>query len=188
VASELERIREFALANEQRFSRSSVSTRSAPTGEQVPDKRRSLVLSELGEINTLFRARLAQAMNHVVEHFRLGDLSPTGVDVQMTATNHGEFFRPHIDSSSERFRSRRLSFVYFFHEEPVPFSGGALRLYDVNSYDDAARALAPSRVINPQQNAIVFFPSQFLHEIEEVDVPSRRFADSRFTLNGWIHW
>jgi Rps23 Pro-64 3,4-dihydroxylase Tpa1-like proline 4-hydroxylase len=39
----------------------------------------------------------------------------------------------------------------------------------------------------PQQNQIVFFPCSVLHEITPVECPSRAFADSRFTLNGWLH-
>ncbi|MBE9012911.1 2OG-Fe(II) oxygenase, partial [Pseudanabaenaceae cyanobacterium LEGE 13415] len=40
--------------------------------------------------------------------------------------------------------------------------------------------------IQPINNSIIFFPSHFLHEVLPVSCPSRQFADSRFTLNGWI--
>ncbi|HEY2383822.1 MAG TPA: proline hydroxylase, partial [Terriglobia bacterium] len=33
---------------------------------------------------------------------------------------------------------------------------------------------------------IVFFPCEQLHEITSVKCPSQLFADSRFTLNGWL--
>jgi Rps23 Pro-64 3,4-dihydroxylase Tpa1-like proline 4-hydroxylase len=39
----------------------------------------------------------------------------------------------------------------------------------------------------PQQNQIVFFPCSVLHEITAIECSSRAFADSRFTLNGWLH-
>jgi SM-20-related protein len=42
-------------------------------------------------------------------------------------------------------------------------------------------------MIVPQPNQIVFFPCSLLHEITPVECPSRAFADSRFTLNGWLH-
>ena len=41
--------------------------------------------------------------------------------------------------------------------------------------------------ISPQQNDIVFFPCGCLHEVRPVACPTHAFADSRFTLNGWIH-
>jgi Rps23 Pro-64 3,4-dihydroxylase Tpa1-like proline 4-hydroxylase len=37
------------------------------------------------------------------------------------------------------------------------------------------------------QNQIVFFPSETLHEVLPVECPSGEFADSRFTVNGWLH-
>jgi Rps23 Pro-64 3,4-dihydroxylase Tpa1-like proline 4-hydroxylase len=41
--------------------------------------------------------------------------------------------------------------------------------------------------IEPRQNQIVFFPCSTLHEITPVQCGSRDFADSRFTVNGWLH-
>jgi Rps23 Pro-64 3,4-dihydroxylase Tpa1-like proline 4-hydroxylase len=41
--------------------------------------------------------------------------------------------------------------------------------------------------IPPRQNQIVFFPCSVLHEITPVKCSSGAFADSRFTLNGWLH-
>src|SRR6184192_3632415 len=43
------------------------------------------------------------------------------------------------------------------------------------------------RNIVPRQNQLVAFPSCLAHEITLVDCPSRAFADSRFTVNGWFH-
>jgi Rps23 Pro-64 3,4-dihydroxylase Tpa1-like proline 4-hydroxylase len=41
--------------------------------------------------------------------------------------------------------------------------------------------------LTPPQNSIVFFPSSYLHEVMPVSCPSRAFADSRLTVNGWLH-
>jgi Rps23 Pro-64 3,4-dihydroxylase Tpa1-like proline 4-hydroxylase len=43
------------------------------------------------------------------------------------------------------------------------------------------------QTIEPRQNQIVLFPCSVLHEITPVKCPSRAFADSRFTMNGWLH-
>ena len=43
------------------------------------------------------------------------------------------------------------------------------------------------QTIVPQQNQIVFFPCELLHEITPVNCESRQFADSRFTLtDGYV--
>jgi Rps23 Pro-64 3,4-dihydroxylase Tpa1-like proline 4-hydroxylase len=42
------------------------------------------------------------------------------------------------------------------------------------------------QTIVPRQNQIVFFPCELLHEITPVECASQLFADSRFTLNGWL--
>jgi Rps23 Pro-64 3,4-dihydroxylase Tpa1-like proline 4-hydroxylase len=72
--------------------------------------------------------------------------------------------------------SRELTFVYYGHREPLPFTGGELRMID----GDAA-------TIVPHQNSIVFFPSHYLHEVMPIYCPSGRFEDSRLTFNGWLH-
>jgi Rps23 Pro-64 3,4-dihydroxylase Tpa1-like proline 4-hydroxylase len=76
--------------------------------------------------------------------------------------------------------------VYFFHREPKQFAGGELRIHDArlgsNGYESEGRYQA----IAPEQNQIVFFPCELMHEITAVNCPSRQFADSRFTLNGWL--
>ncbi len=59
-------------------------------------------------------------------------------------------------------------------------------------YDDVVRdgklARAPSfRTIEPAHNRIVLFWAKTMHEVTPVRVPSRAFADARFTVNGWIN-
>jgi Rps23 Pro-64 3,4-dihydroxylase Tpa1-like proline 4-hydroxylase len=107
----------------------------------------------------------------------------THVEAQLTASNDGDFFCPHSDNSHEKVVSRTLTFVYFFHREARPFEGGELLLHD--SYGDCQTG--NYQTIVPQQNQVVFFPCSALHEITPVVCPSKAFADSRFTLNGWLH-
>jgi Rps23 Pro-64 3,4-dihydroxylase Tpa1-like proline 4-hydroxylase len=108
-------------------------------------------------------------------------------EVQITASNDGDFFREHCDDGQELIASRRLTFVYFFHREPNQFEGGELRLHD--SVHSGAHAVSAGsyQTIVPRQNQIVFFPCATLHEITPVQCPSGAFADSRFTVNGWLH-
>jgi Rps23 Pro-64 3,4-dihydroxylase Tpa1-like proline 4-hydroxylase len=42
------------------------------------------------------------------------------------------------------------------------------------------------QAVEPRNNSIVFFLSRYLHEVLPVSCPSKAFADSRFTINGWV--
>jgi len=110
----------------------------------------------------------------------------TRVEAQITASNDADFFGAHCDDAQELIASRRLTFVYFFHGEPRQFEGGELRLHDSPGSEQKV-STGSYQTIVPQQNQIVFFPCSVLHEITPVECPSRAFADSRFTLNGWLH-
>ena len=118
---------------------------------------------------------------------RLGHKAfPVGrIELQVTASNDGDYFRLHQDSDGKD--TRELSFVYFLHGEPRRFSGGELRLYETRVIDGRVLPADHSRTISPRQDTITFFPSLNEHELLPVRVPSRKFADSRFTVNGWIH-
>jgi Rps23 Pro-64 3,4-dihydroxylase Tpa1-like proline 4-hydroxylase len=80
-----------------------------------------------------------------------------------------------------------MTFVYFFHREPRQFEGGELRLHDSRGGSELHTSAGTYQSIVPQQNQLVFFPCSVLHEITPVECSSRAFADSRFTLNGWLH-
>jgi Rps23 Pro-64 3,4-dihydroxylase Tpa1-like proline 4-hydroxylase len=77
--------------------------------------------------------------------------------------------------------------VYFFHREPKTFRGGDLRIYDSRWENGRYEPTENYRNIVPRQNQMVFFVSSLAHEITPVECPSGAFADSRFTVNGWIH-
>ena len=93
----------------------------------------------------------------------------------------------HTDNDASAVSSRAITAVYFFHREPLAFSGGELRIMDTVREPNQVRALGPSRIVHPLQNQIVFFPSGLLHEIQPVQVRPNDFCNSRFTVNGWLH-
>lgn len=156
-------------------------------GYQDPDARRSRVLYDLGHFRDLFARRLLTFLPHVLTRLGQPDFPVAHVEIQLTATNNGEFFRAHADDGAGPAASRHVTFVYFFHREPRGFAGGELRLFDTIADNGRRVAAGPYRVIYPLQNQVVFFPSGCLHEILPVACPSGDFADSRFTVNGWLH-
>jgi SM-20-related protein len=122
----------------------------------------------------------------VLEKLGMDDFPITDVEAQITASNDGDFFLLHDDNGSEGVSARRLTFVYFFHGEPRQFEGGQLRIHDAHLKEGEYVSDGTFETIVPQQNRIVFFPCELQHEITAVTCPSQLFADSRFTLNGWL--
>jgi len=179
---ELDELVAYALQHEPEFQRSEVISAGGDPGVIDNDHRRSRVLMDLGKHQEVILERVRCVLPRVLEQLGIEEFPITHVEAQITASNDGDFFKAHSDDAQEMIASRRITFVYFFHREPRPFDGGELRVHDSGS--DLGRGY---QTIVPQQNQIVFFPCSALHEITPVRCPSRAFADSRFTLNGWLH-
>jgi Rps23 Pro-64 3,4-dihydroxylase Tpa1-like proline 4-hydroxylase len=175
----------YALAHERDFRVSEVVPAER---ESVIDDhyRRSRVLMNIGAPEEDIVGRLNACLARVLR--RLGrDACPIAhVDVQITASNDGDFFRVHTDSGAGDAASRAVTFVYFFHREPAPFRGGELRIYDSRLEHGEYVSAGGGTSIIPKRNRVVFFPSSLMHEVMPVACPSRAFADSRFTVNGWF--
>jgi Rps23 Pro-64 3,4-dihydroxylase Tpa1-like proline 4-hydroxylase len=183
---ELEQLATFALQHEADFRSSEVVSPESEGGVVNYEHRRSRVLMELGPQQALILERIKTVLPRVLEQLGMEEFSVAGAETQMTASNDGDFFRFHSDNSSERVASRHLTFVYFFHREPPGFEGGELRIHDARLEDGTYTSEGRYQTIVPRQNQMIFFPCELMHEITAVKCPSRLFADSRFTLNGWL--
>jgi SM-20-related protein len=182
--AQLNEITAYALANERLFIASGVMHSSAALGTISTQHRRSRVLADLGPLRTAFLNRLLAVFPGVVVRLSIPAFRIRAVSTEVTATNDGEFFCRHTDNGHYLLTSRQLSFSYFFHREPAPFSGGELLIY----HPESRLAGEPEvTIIIPRRNSIVFFPSGVMHEIAPVSVSSRLFRDSRFTVNGWFY-
>jgi len=169
----------WALANRQRFAPAQVDTGVEETA------RKALSLRDLGPHADLFRQRLLARVDEWIAALRLSRFDPSLVELELAAHNDGAFFAIHGDSyrSDQPARGDRLlSGVYYFHREPVAFSGGQLRMHR-----PGAKPGDPGHDIEPRQGRLVLFPSWWPHEVLKVHCPSGDFADSRFGVNCWIH-
>ncbi len=183
---ELGELTQFTLEHEGEFSASEVVSPTETGGVINYEHRRSRVLMNLGRIQALVVQRIRAALPQVLKTLAMEEFSIADVEMQVTASNDGDFFHFHSDNGSHRVATRYLTFVYFFHREPRPFEGGELRIHDARLEDGAYVSDGSYQTIVPRQNQIVFFPCELLHEITPVSCPSGQFADSRFTLNGWL--
>jgi hypothetical protein len=184
---ELDELVTYALEHEEEFENSAVISPSGEPGVTDYNHRRSRVLMDLGKHQDVILERIRCVLPRVLDQLGIEEFPVTHAEAQITASNDEDFFGAHCDDSQAMIASRRLTFVYFFHREPRQFEGGELRLYDTGGESDPHLSSGGYQSIVPQQNQIVFFPCSVLHEITPVDCPSRAFADSRFTLNGWLH-
>lgn len=149
--------------------------------------RRSRVLFDVADIYPLVTQRVLDVLPRVIGRLGMAPFTVRQIELQVTASNDSEWFRAHQDSGHGPVSSRELTFVYYCHREPRPFTGGELRMF--GPFDDADQPDAQLRAqtITPAQNSIVFFPSHYLHEVMPTQCASRQFADSRLTYNGWLH-
>jgi SM-20-related protein len=177
----------WTMENEAKFEPSSVlSTFVQDDNKPDPTLRTSLRASDFGPMKALFRQRLLNFLPTLIGDLRVTPFEPSDVELELVANNDGAFFKRHIDTfmgDARKASDRVLSAVYYYHAEPKAFSGGALRLYDFSSKE----AEGNFTDVQPEQNTLLVFPSWASHEVLPVTCPSRRFSDSRFNVNCWVH-
>jgi SM-20-related protein len=185
--TELNTLRQHVLDQEMRFEISEVLSPGVTGGAVDYEHRRSRVLMDLGGHERMIVDRLLTCLPRVLQKWGRDPFPISRIETQTTASNHGDFFHCHSDNGAEAVAAREITFVYFFHREPKQFSGGELRIYDSRRENYSYVPTANYRTIVPEQNQLVLFASGLSHEITPVDCPSEEFADSRFTVNGWVH-
>lgn len=150
--------------------------------------RKSSVLKkdELQEVQEWFLKKVKAKLRDSFEVLQVKSFIPSKIEIQLTASNGGDFFNLHKDQANEgRASSRQVTFVYYFHSEPRQFGGGDLLLFDTNTAKDT-HASTHTRVF-PNNNTVILFPSPYYHQVTPVANKNDVFEDGRFTLNGWIH-
>ncbi len=148
--------------------------------------RESVVLYDFPEYMALISERTQQRLPELFQQFKLAPFPVSQIEAQITAHNDGQFYKVHNDNGSQDTATRELTYVYYFHREPKAFSGGELIIYDSMIQNNHYVQAKTFQTVEPRNNSIVFFLSRYLHEVLPIRCPSQQFADSRFTINGWI--
>jgi SM-20-related protein len=178
-AKDHQRLLKFVLQQEKNF----VST-STSTGDL--DYRKSIVLYAFPEFSQLINQKIQAVFPEVLKHLDLPPFEIQQIEAQLTGHNDGNYYKVHNDSGSPDTATRELTYVYYFNREPKAFSGGELRIYDTQVKNNYYTQAETFHTIEPRNNSIVFFLSRYMHEVMPIACPSRAFADSRFTINGWV--
>jgi Rps23 Pro-64 3,4-dihydroxylase Tpa1-like proline 4-hydroxylase len=170
---------EWVLKYEQNFELS----KSSSSKESY---RRSLVMLLTPEAEILIAQRITPIVLMAMEKLGVSGLNLDKIEAQITAHNDGNYYRTHNDNGMSPLDERELTYVYYFYREPKAFSGGELVLYDEKKEGDRFLKADSFKLIEPTNNSIIFFRSRYWHQVLPVSCPSGNFADSRFTINGWI--
>ena len=166
----------LAFANRERFAPAVVG---GPRRVD-PSARRALTERAVTarEVQPWFETPLRSAFREALPRMGMPEPSEYWVEMAMSAYLGGGFFAEHVDAGP-CFRTRRLSFAYYFHAEPRRFRGGELLLHDGHGQPGFTR-------IEPQHNSIVFYPAWALHQITAVEGDFKDFRDARFAIHGWL--
>ena len=177
--SEVAWLMELTFAAESRFVPARVS-------DNKDDYRHSFMLAAPDTLRQLFVAKITAVMPDVMPQLRLGQFALGAIDCQVTASVDGSYFKAHTDAGANETYKRQFTYVYYFNREPKGFTGGELRIYDDTIRNGKLAATDSFQLIEPRHNSIVLFQAAVMHEVTPVQVTSKQFRDSRFTVNGWI--
>lgn len=163
------RLLEFAIANVPYY---------VPTTTSSGDDsyRKSKVLYDLKEWRTAGERWIRSSLPFVLESLGIEPFNPSQIEMQLTAHEDGDYYKWHNDNGSEEAAARKVSYVYYFFQEPQRFLGGELEL----EFGDDIEA------IEPENNMIIFFPSELMHQVAPIKAEPDDFAGSRFSVNGWV--
>ena len=174
------------VARESAFTPAQVISAERSASDDY-DYRRARVLQDTGWLREPFLAAVRDAMSRILGPLGIEPPARTDWEFQITAHNHLDYFKVHRDNASEGLRGRLVSWVWYLHRQPRPFEGGELVLFDtVVDADGNVRKGEGFRMIEPADNTLVAFPSDCWHLVRAVRCPGGAFADSRFTVNGWL--
>ena len=174
-AHRCEELLSLAEANRERF----VPAPMGDYGQVDPSNRKALVERRIAErkVRPWLEPRLRDAFGEALLRLRLPEPPAYWVEMAMSAHLRGDFLAKHTDDAPP-FRTRRLSYAYYFHRRPRRFAGGDLLLHDAHG--------AGFTRIEPQHNSIVFFPAAAcVHQITAV-AGDLDFRDARFAIHGWL--
>jgi Rps23 Pro-64 3,4-dihydroxylase Tpa1-like proline 4-hydroxylase len=178
-SDEHEQLIKYVLANQSQFISTTTSTNDK-------NYRRSMVLYSFPEFAELIVNKIQTIMPDVMSKLDISPFLISQIESQLTSHNDGNYYKVHNDNGSPDTATRELTYVYYFNREPKPFSGGELLIYDSKVENNFYVKAESFKTVEPRNNSIVFFLSRYMHEVLPVKCPSKAFADSRFTINGWV--
>jgi SM-20-related protein len=161
-------------------------TRLGSIGRVDPSVRISMSLRDLGKFRQVLKAKVLGLLPTLIAQLRVSPVDEPKLETELVAHGDGAFYQRHIDTQTAHYqdikRIRLLSGVYYFNAEPKAFTGGALRLHAIQGEEGKNFV-----DIEPARNSLLVFLAWAPHEVLPISCPSKRFIDSRFAINCWVH-
>ncbi|MFN5981358.1 MAG: 2OG-Fe(II) oxygenase, partial [Pseudanabaena sp.] len=123
-----------------------------------PSYRRSFYLPYFPEFSELMINLVWKITPQILTHLGMSNFAIGQIESQMTAHNHGNYYKIHNDNGSPDTATRSLTYVYYYYREPKAFTGGELVIYDSKIENGFSVAAKSHKVIQPQNKTIIFFP------------------------------
>lgn len=175
-----DRLLEQMLGSEARFTPAEV--RQAGRSTLNADFRSALRLpGRIGVDLTGFVAAIHERFDDLCRGTGVSPFPIYHTECSVVANRGGDFYKRHVDTgAAHRGYVRVVSSVYYLNRRPRPFTGGELALYPLTGAEPPAR-------IEPRHNRLAVFPAFVPHEVLPTICPGGEFADSRFSINCWLH-
>ena len=178
----VERLLAYVAAREGDFFDTGVG-RNGVIDKTVRSSRKIRDFGTLGDaLESAFIAALPQAISAL----GLAPFELAGLSLELAAHGDGDFYSRHIDTFIGEHRQnndRVLTGVFYFHNQPKAFEGGALRLYSPLPVDKGGSYTD----IEPAHNSLLLFPAWAPHEVRAISCKNGGFAQSRFAINCWYN-
>lgn len=183
---EVDRATAHVLARESAFKDATVYAVDRSGDNHDTRFRRSRVLDDVEDVAPLIADKLHHIIPRVWNDLRMPDITVSRMECQITAHGDGDYFDTHTDNSMPDIAHRRVSYVYYLHQEPKRFAGGHLRVYHSLLKDGTNTAGTLAADIEPPRNSLMIFPAHIFHEVTPITSNSTALADQRLTINGWL--
>ena len=160
------------------------------TGDGVYDPRirDTLELQGHHDFKNQVFAHVEKILPTIMSQLKIAPFEIEKTEVKLRAYRDGHYFRPHMDNPKQHAKicNRVLTYVYFFYVPPRPYTGGDLIIFDtdVEKNDYTTRSFT---ALVPENNSIVFFPSENWHCVTPIHCFNDEFGSSRFVINGHVH-
>jgi SM-20-related protein len=168
---------DYAVSHQSDFA----PTQMGSIGRVDPSFRDSMSLSNLGRFKRVLEEKILGLLPTLIAQLRVTPVDEPKLEIELVAHGDGAFYKRHIDINNAQ-RGRILSAVYYFNAEPKAFTGGALRLHAIGGKEGENFV-----DIEPARNSLMVFLPWAPHEVLPINCPSKRFIDSRFSINCWIN-
>ncbi|MES2355328.1 MAG: 2OG-Fe(II) oxygenase [Pseudomonadota bacterium] len=178
----IQRLLAYAEANQEAFSPTQVAGRGR-RGVNA-DIRTSSILRDFGPLKEELESRFRSALDAAVRELRMSPINLARLELALVVHGDGAFYRRHIDTMTDlpdANSDRALTGVYYFHDTPKGFSGGALRLFSILPEENGGSSVD----IEPDRDMLLLFPSWVPHEVRPVFCSSGDFLKGRFAINCW---